>query len=113
MHTILFAVSVVMQYACYSWIFSHLESGGRLDDKGGIVEKCRDVLYLSMIAMTLSLVSDYAWLLYSVFPLWMVWKVLTWIGSSVFGSKEEEPVEYQLSKTQQKKMKRAEKFGRG
>ena len=67
-HTIAFAVSTMVQYMCYSVIFSHIEGGGTIDQKGGMVSPCRDILYLLMFSQTISLYTVWAWCVMIVVP---------------------------------------------
>mmetsp|Transcript_4988 Transcript_4988/g.8019 ORF Transcript_4988/g.8019 Transcript_4988/m.8019 type:complete len:109 (+) Transcript_4988:241-567(+) len=86
---------------------------GLIDDKGGMPETSRDLLYLMLFCLIASLVSDYVWYVMFIVPAVGVYKLFTYIGPMIFGGGNQEDNEVQMSKTQQKKAKRAEKFGGG
>mmetsp|Transcript_55023 Transcript_55023/g.130159 ORF Transcript_55023/g.130159 Transcript_55023/m.130159 type:complete len:164 (-) Transcript_55023:73-564(-) len=115
MHTIAFSVSTVVQYICYSVIFSHLEGGGLLDDKGGFVSPCRDILYLLIFSQTVSLYSEWAWCTMGIVPVVGTYQFVTGIIIPFIlgGGERDEGYDNSMSKTQAKKAKRQEKFGGG
>mmetsp|Transcript_67886 Transcript_67886/g.99291 ORF Transcript_67886/g.99291 Transcript_67886/m.99291 type:complete len:114 (+) Transcript_67886:143-484(+) len=112
MHTILFGGSVCVMYTCYSWIYGHLIAGGTLDPTGGLVDKCRDILYVNMFSMGMSLVHENFWWILVVIPLFVIYQIAAMFFNWMLTPREEVPEE-QISKTQQKKQKKAEKFGYG
>lgn len=112
MHTWAFGVSIVVHWVCYSIIIGHIDSGGKVDDQVMMVEMARDCLYLLLFSQIASLASDYAWLVMLVVPLIITYKfVMGVVIPYIMGGNEEVP-EMTLSKTQAKKQKRMEKFGR-
>jgi hypothetical protein len=84
--------------------------GGTLDPTGGLVDKCRDVLYVNMFAMAMSLVNENFWWVLVVIPIFAVYRMIASFFNYMLTPAEEVPEE-QLSKTQMKKLKKAEKFG--
>eukprot|EP00293_Proteomonas_sulcata_P013677 CAMPEP_0184312750 /NCGR_PEP_ID=MMETSP1049-20130417/53245_1 /TAXON_ID=77928 /ORGANISM="Proteomonas sulcata, Strain CCMP704" /LENGTH=99 /DNA_ID=CAMNT_0026629201 /DNA_START=138 /DNA_END=435 /DNA_ORIENTATION=- len=73
------------------------------DDKGGMPETSRDLLYLMLFCLIASLVSDYVWYVMFIVPAVGVYKLFTYIGPMIFGGGNQEDNEVQMSKTQQKK----------
>ena len=51
-------------------------AGGTLDPTGGLVDKCRDILYVNMFAMGMSLVHENFWWVLVVIPLYMIYKMI-------------------------------------
>jgi hypothetical protein len=111
MLTIFFVGCAITEYWCYGILCGHLESGQLLDGAGGIVEPSRDILYVMLFSQAISLVfgDSMLWIM-AVIPAVAGYKMLAAAFSS-WGAEKEEVADPALSKTQQKKMKKLEKFG--
>jgi hypothetical protein len=112
MHTIFFVGCAITEYWCYGILCGHLESGQMLDGAGGFVEPCRDILYVIEFSQVISLVfgDSLLWII-AIIPAVGVYKMLAALFSSWGSGQNQEPVDQSLSKTQQKKLKKLEKFG--
>ena len=111
-HTYAFSVSVVVFWICYKTVLGHLEAGNKLDDKVTMVEMSRDCMYLLIFSMTTSLLSDSAWWIMMLIPTIALYKFVVGVFLPYMTAEPVEEPEIVLSKTQQKKQRRAEKFGR-
>ena len=113
LHTLVFVGCAVTDFVCYSVMYGHLEGGQLLKGAGGLVEASSDVLYISLLGQATSVISDYCLWILAIVPAVGAYKILAMLGTWMMTSREsEEESEQYLSKTQQKKMKRMEKFGK-
>ena len=114
-HVYALGVSVVVHWVCYKTILNHIEGGGQIYDKIGMVELSVDTLYILMFTQVCACFWDNMWWTMTLIPLIIVYKY----GGSVLGfvlgggKKDDDGGDIALSKTQQKKQKRMEKFGGG
>jgi hypothetical protein len=108
---IFFFVCALIEYWCYSVLYGHLEAGQLLDGAGGLVEPCRDILYVMLFSQVVSLIfGDSSLWIMGVIPVVAFFKLAKASFNTWGTAKEDESVEA-LSKTQQKKLKKIEKFG--
>ncbi len=111
-HTYAFSISLVTFWICYKTVLGHVELGGKVDDKVTMVEMSRDCMYLLIFSLPASLLSESAWWLMALIPAIAVYKFVVGVFLPYMTAEPEPEPEYALSKTQQKKQKRADKFGR-
>ena len=112
MQTIFFIGCVFVEYWCYGILYGHLESGQLLENAGGLVEPSRDILYIMLFSQAISLIfgDSLLWIM-AIIPAVGAYKLLSATVSSWGSAKEDDGAGQTLSKTQQKKLKKLEKFG--